>query len=409
MRRGDTLRQRRLSDPGRTDEAENRPLHVGVQLAHRQVLEDAVLRLLETRVVAVERLPRARQIDPLLGPLVPRQGDQPVDVGARHGVLGRGDRHARQAVELAQRLLQRGLRHAGRLDLLPQLLDLLGLIVVLSELLPNRLELLAQQVLALALAHLRLHLGLDLRAELEHLELLDEDAVQLIHAGADIERIEHLLPGGRRQRGQARRNEVGQLAGLGDVPGQCLQLVGEERRQRDHLLKVVLYVSLQGVDLETVVVGDDLFGSPHRRAQEGLRREDAVQRHARESLDNQPQAAVRQLEHLVDVRDRADAVEIVLAGLFRRRLALREDADELVALDGRLDEPHGTLSGHRQRHEGVGEQNRVAERQDRQLRRNGQRPFRRWSSLGVRMARFVVHRTQPDNRRLRLRLPPNRA
>ena len=39
----------------------------------------------------------------------------------------------------------------------------------------------------------------------------------------------------------------------------------------------------------------------------GLRRHDLVERQPRQALDDQPQAAVGQLEHLVDVRRRADA------------------------------------------------------------------------------------------------------
>src|SRR5204863_2219081 len=39
-------RQRRLADARRADEAEDRPLHVGVQLPDGEVLENAVLRLL---------------------------------------------------------------------------------------------------------------------------------------------------------------------------------------------------------------------------------------------------------------------------------------------------------------------------------------------------------------------------
>ena len=74
-----------------------------------------------------------------------------------------------------------------------ELLDLLGLVVALAELLLDRLHLLAQEVLALVLADLRLHLRLDLRAELEDFELLDQDPVQVVHPRADVERLEHLL------------------------------------------------------------------------------------------------------------------------------------------------------------------------------------------------------------------------
>ena len=98
-----------------------------------------------------------------------------------------------------------GLGHAGRLDLLGELLDLLGLVVALAELLLDRLHLLAQEVLALVLADLGLHLRLDLRPELEHLELLDQDPVQVVHPRADVERLEHLLLHRRADRRQAAR------------------------------------------------------------------------------------------------------------------------------------------------------------------------------------------------------------
>ena len=52
----DRPRERRLADARRADEAQDRPLDVGVQLAHREVFEDAVLRLLEARVIGVEHL-----------------------------------------------------------------------------------------------------------------------------------------------------------------------------------------------------------------------------------------------------------------------------------------------------------------------------------------------------------------
>ena len=59
------------------------------------------------------------------------------------------------------------LGHPGRLDLLAERVDLLRALVGLAQLLLDRLQLLAQVVLALGLGDLRLHLGLDLDAQLE--------------------------------------------------------------------------------------------------------------------------------------------------------------------------------------------------------------------------------------------------
>ena len=206
----------------------------------------------------------------------------------------------------------------------------------------------------------------------------------MIHSGADIERFQDLLPGGGGQRRQTGRDEVGQLARFRDVPGQRLQLVGEQGGKGHDLLEVVLDVPLQRVDLEAIVVGHDLLRGAHGRTQEGLRSRDSVQIDAGQPLHDEPQAAIRQLEHLVNVRDGADVVEIGLTGLFDRRFALREDPDEVLPLDGRLDEPHGSLPRNRQRHERAGKQHRVAERQDRQLRRNRQLGLLRRRSRRVR-------------------------
>ena len=57
-----------------------------------------------------------------------------------------------------------------------------------------------------------------------------------------------------------------------------------------------------------------------RGAQERARLDDAVERDALDALHDQPQAAVRQLEHLVDVRDGADRIQVFLHRLFDRRL-----------------------------------------------------------------------------------------
>ena len=113
----DRLRQRGLANPGRAEEAEDRALDVGVELADRQVLEHAILDLLEARVIGVEHVLGALQIDRVLGPLGPRQRDQPVEIRARHRVLGGGDRHLRQPIELAQRFLLDRLGHAAGVDL----------------------------------------------------------------------------------------------------------------------------------------------------------------------------------------------------------------------------------------------------------------------------------------------------
>ena len=62
-RPGDALAERGLAHAGRADEAQDRALARRVQLAHREVLENALLDLVEAVVVGVEDAPRLGDVD----------------------------------------------------------------------------------------------------------------------------------------------------------------------------------------------------------------------------------------------------------------------------------------------------------------------------------------------------------
>ena len=83
-RAGDRLAQRRLADARRADEAENRALHVALQLPDGEVLDDALLDLVEIVVILVEHAPRLDRIEPILGRHRPGDFEQPLEVRADH-------------------------------------------------------------------------------------------------------------------------------------------------------------------------------------------------------------------------------------------------------------------------------------------------------------------------------------
>ena len=203
----DRLRQTRFADARRPDEAEDRLAvefggaalafgggHLPLQLAHRQVLENAVLDLLQIVVILVQDLARLGHVDLAFGALVPGQRRQPVEVGLDHPVLSGGGWQLAQAVELAPGLLGGLLRHAGLFDLGAELADFgLGL-AAFAKLALDRLQLLAQVVLALVLAKLFLDVGLDLLAKLEDVEFLGDEGVELGQLLPDRIELEQLLP-----------------------------------------------------------------------------------------------------------------------------------------------------------------------------------------------------------------------
>ena len=305
------------------------------------------------------------EVDLDLGALVPGQHHHPVEVGARDRVLGGGGRHLGQALELAHGLLLDVLRHARLLDLLLELVVLALLVVAVAQLLLDRLHLLAQVVLALVLLELGLHLVLDLAADLEHLEVLDQDLVDAVEADAHVEGLQELLALRGVERGQAAGDEVGESRRLLDVAGQGRELVGEGGGELDHALEEA--ERALGERLRSRSPGRTGTISPMssmRALTNGPVLRDLEDAEALHALDDQPQRPVGKLEHLADVGERADAVEVALDRVVDRGVTLGDHPDDPPLAHRLVHERHGALPGHRQRQDRMREQDGVAQRQE---------------------------------------------
>ena len=250
-RPGDALAERRLADAGRPDEGEDRAADLVGEGAHGEVLEDPLLDLLEAVVVLVEDPGGFLDVELVVGRDVPGQADQPVDVGPDDADLGRGGRDPAHPVDFLDRAGLDLVGHAGGLDLVAQLVDLGLLRVVLAQLALDRLELLAQDVLALGLVHLGLDLGLDPALQLEDLDLVGEEVRDELEALDDVDRLEHLLAllGGHVR---AVGDHVGQQAGLADVARGDGRLRRDRGAVGDVLLDLGLDRAHQRLDLEAV-------------------------------------------------------------------------------------------------------------------------------------------------------------
>ena len=219
-RAGDRLADRGLARPGRADEGQDGAGALVVldasllaELRDGDVLDDAVLHVVEAGVVGVQHLARVHRVEPLLGALAPRHGQQPVEVVADHGRLGRLVAHALEPGELALGLLEDVLGHLGLGDLRAVLLDDRRL--VLAQLLADGVELPAQDVLALLLLDVRLDVLLDAPPDLHQRESLALELERELEPRADVDRLEQL---DLLLEGQVRRvaGRVGECARLGD-------------------------------------------------------------------------------------------------------------------------------------------------------------------------------------------------
>ena len=98
---GDGLAERRLADARRADEAKQGCLGFGIELQHRQRLENAFLDVVEAEVVLVEHGLRVTEIQRVFGDDVPRQFGHQFQVAARDLIVGGMRGHLRKPLELA--------------------------------------------------------------------------------------------------------------------------------------------------------------------------------------------------------------------------------------------------------------------------------------------------------------------
>ena len=116
-------------------------------------------------MVAVENGLRVFEVKVIDRGFVPRKGENRIDVGARHGVLGRAWVHTLHSVVIAFDFFVGFFGQVGGLDLLPELIQFLRSVIVLAQLFLDRLELFAEVVIPLRFAELVVHFRLHLRGK----------------------------------------------------------------------------------------------------------------------------------------------------------------------------------------------------------------------------------------------------
>ena len=335
----------RLAHPRWPDQAEDRPLELLDALLHRQVLENALLHLLQSVVVLVQhRLGRA-EVEADLAPLLPGHVHEPIDVVPDDGRLGRHRGHHLQLVQLAHGLVPGLAGHTRLLDLLAELLDLVRSLVQIPQFLLDGLHLLVQVVLALALLHLLLHAATDALFHLQQVDLGLEQSDQSFHPLArilDLEDLLLLIELHRQVRGHRVRQPPRRLDGregrqdLGrNLPVQLHVLLElrEHRAAEGLTLPPLRLLRLQDPNLrEEVLVLPEELHDP--------RPFDPLHEH----LDR----AVGELQQLKDRRQRSDSVDVVGGRVVLCRALLGNQQDLLVVLHRPLEGPDGLVAPHEQ-------------------------------------------------------------
>ena len=360
---------------------------------HRQELEDAILHVVETVVVLVQDAGRVGEVEAFLAHLAPGQFADRLDVGADDLGLHRLAAHALQAPELTVDFLAGRFRQLQVGDAVLEFLEIVRAVVV-TQFLADRLQLLAEVHLALAVAKLLLDLGVDVLLGVEDLDPPLDERQYAAHPLLDRQGLEQgLVVVGREF--EMSRHQVGELSGVADRAQRLRDDVVRDTGAGAQLGGAVSQFLVEGDEGEVLRVDRQQFLRRRHGGREVLvALLDAQHDAAVESDDDRLGAAQAVLE-LDDPGDDADRVQA--EGVhFLALLALEQGEERTFGmLGGGLDRAQrvGPSDLHRHRDSRIDDQ--VAEDDDGQLRHGrlcprGQRPFGQRLFLGRRVSLSLV-------------------
>ncbi len=140
-------------------------------------------------MVLVENLFGLGQIQMVFCPMRPGQLNQPVQVGAHHGIFGRTLLHLLHPIQFARSCLHGLLWQIRRVKPIAQFVHFGHHRIGSAQLFLDLSQLLAQKVLALRFTELLLDLGLDSIAHFEDLYFARQEFGQILQTLFDIERF----------------------------------------------------------------------------------------------------------------------------------------------------------------------------------------------------------------------------
>ena len=188
---GDRHSERSLAHARRSDEAQNRALGIFHQLADGEKFEDALLDFLQAIMIFVQSFLSPRDVADFLRTLLPRHRQQPVEIVARDGGLGRHGRHRFQFLQFLDRLVANFLGHARGFDLLLQFVEFA--LFAAAQFFLDGLDFLVEVILFLRLFHLPLDARLDGAVHVELFDFHVEHVADAVQAFGGIEDFEQSL------------------------------------------------------------------------------------------------------------------------------------------------------------------------------------------------------------------------
>src|ERR1700728_1317811 len=333
--------ERSLADSRRPEEAENRALRILHQLANCQIFEDAFLDFVQAVVIFAQNLLGALDVSDFLGALLPRHGEQPVQIIARDGGFSRHRRHHFQPLQLLHGLFHRSFGHAGGFDLFLQLLDFVRFAA--PELFLDGLELFVEVVLFLGAFHLAFHAGVDGAIDVELFDFDFQDVGDAVQPLRGLEDFEQFLLFFDRDL-QVGGDGVGKLAGILDAHGGDHGVVVQTLRKLHVLLKER---GDAGGGLRDLRGGLGFYGyEAGGCTEEAFVAGDLTDLGALGAFDENFDMAIGQLHALYDIGERSDLINLFGLGVIDRGIVLRDQDKFLVSGKRVFHSAHGGFAAH---------------------------------------------------------------
>ncbi len=359
---GDGLPQGGFAHPRRPHETENGTLHLLVEFADAQVLQDAVLDLLQVEMVLIQDNLGLFDLQFVPGALAPGQGYQPVQVGADDGGLGGVGVHLLQAGQLLEGVLFRLLGHPGLGDLETVLFHLLAGLVQVAQFFLDGPQLLPEKIFPLGAVHLLPGLVLNLGLDGGDLHFLAEKIIDLDETADGVHFLQHHL-GLVDFEAQIGRHQVRQMPGVLDGLQDSQQIRRHDALEGEDFLGHLPGVAHQGLGLGRDFGDGRLRQDLHGHQEVGAFLNIFLDHGLGFALDQDFQAAVRQFQHPQNQADRAHGVDVFGFGVFDGLIFLGGQKDQAVLGQGGFNRQYRGFPAHKQRQHHIGKNHHVPDRQ----------------------------------------------
>ena len=351
----------------RTNQADDLPFDIGVQLAHGKNFEDSLLDLLKAVMIAVQHPAGVGLIQVILSDGVPGQCQNGIQIAADHTDLRLIAGHFGKAVAFLEKLFLAGGIQLERLDFLSIVIRFHAGIIAVAQFLADDVHLLPQIIITLVFVHLDIYFIVQFFLNGKHIAFLAQQHQQLFQTAQQGSLVEDGLFVLILEK-QVGRHVFAQEKRI--VRGDNIEhhVLGNLRAEGKVFLKAFLDAADERLCLGAFFGGD----AAHRHGADFRLKEFAAgiqlqQFGAAFALHKDLHQILRNPQDLLDLCDHTVGVKVLDGGFLGIHLFLGNEKNAAVGMHGCVDGGNGLLPSHLKMNHVVGKHHQTTQRDGRQV------------------------------------------